>query len=86
MGVLNRSARGFSADNLTDRAAALTYYGVLAIFPTILALGLDPRFDWTFRDATIDPEPRTRWRLARPRRIFSNAIQELGAQPWVRQE
>jgi membrane protein len=38
MGVLKRSARGFSADNLTDRAAALTYYGIQAVFPAILAL------------------------------------------------
>jgi membrane protein len=38
VGVLKRSARGFSADNLTDRAAALTYYGIQAIFPAILAL------------------------------------------------
>lgn len=37
-GVLKRSAKGFSADNLTDRAAALTYYGIQAIFPAILAL------------------------------------------------
>jgi membrane protein len=37
-GVLRRSARGFSADNLTDRAAALTYYGIQAIFPALLAL------------------------------------------------
>jgi membrane protein len=28
----------FSRDNLTDWAAALTYYGILAIFPAILAL------------------------------------------------
>jgi membrane protein len=38
LGVLKRSARGFSADNLTDRAAALTYYGIQAIFPALLAL------------------------------------------------
>jgi membrane protein len=38
MGVLKRSAKGFSADNLTDWAAALTYYGVQAIFPALLAL------------------------------------------------
>ena len=38
VGVLKRSARGFSADNLTDWAAALTYYGIQAIFPALLAL------------------------------------------------
>ncbi len=37
-GVLRRSAKGFSADNLTDWAAALTYYGIQAIFPALLAL------------------------------------------------
>jgi membrane protein len=30
--------REFKQDNLTDWAAALTYYGILAIFPAILAL------------------------------------------------
>jgi len=38
LGVLRRTAKGFSADNLTDWAAALTYYGVLAIFPALIAL------------------------------------------------
>ncbi len=38
LGVLKRTGRGFSADNLTDWAAALTYYGVLAIFPALIAL------------------------------------------------
>lgn len=37
-GVLKRSAKGFSADNLTDWAAALTYYGIQSIFPALLAL------------------------------------------------
>ena len=37
-GVLKRTIREFRADNVTDWAAALTYYGVLAIFPAILAL------------------------------------------------
>jgi membrane protein len=37
-GVLKRTVRAFKADNVTDWAAALTYYGVLAIFPAILAL------------------------------------------------
>jgi membrane protein len=38
MDTLKRTIREFKADNLTDWAAALTYYGVLAIFPAILAL------------------------------------------------
>ncbi len=37
-GVFKRTIREFSADNLTDSAAALTYYGVLAIFPALIAL------------------------------------------------
>ncbi len=36
--VLKRTVREFKDDNLTDWAAALTYYGVLAIFPALLAL------------------------------------------------
>jgi membrane protein len=37
-GVLKRTVSEFRADTLTDLAAALTYYGVLAIFPAIIAL------------------------------------------------
>jgi membrane protein len=37
-GVLKRTATEFKEDSLTDWAAALTYYGVLAIFPALLAL------------------------------------------------
>lgn len=37
-GVLKRSAKEFQGDNLTDWAAALTYYGVLSLFPAIIAL------------------------------------------------
>jgi membrane protein len=37
-GVLKRTVREFKEDNLTDWAAALTYYGILAIFPALLAL------------------------------------------------
>ncbi|MFL5832561.1 MAG: YihY/virulence factor BrkB family protein [Solirubrobacterales bacterium] len=38
LGVLKRTVREFKEDNLTDWAAALTYYGVLSIFPALLAL------------------------------------------------
>jgi membrane protein len=37
-GALRRTVREFQDDNLTDRAAALTYYGVLSLFPGILVL------------------------------------------------
>ncbi|MER7733970.1 YihY/virulence factor BrkB family protein [Streptomyces erythrochromogenes] len=36
--VLRGTAREFRDDELADRAAALTYYGVLAIFPALLVL------------------------------------------------
>ncbi|RIV38068.1 YihY/virulence factor BrkB family protein [Micromonospora radicis] len=36
--ALRRTMREFSADRLTDWAAALTYYGVLSIFPGLLVL------------------------------------------------
>jgi membrane protein len=37
-GVFKRTVREFKEDNLTDLAAALTYYGILAIFPAMIAL------------------------------------------------
>jgi membrane protein len=36
--ALKRSGKEFREDNLTDWAAALTYYGVLAIFPALIVL------------------------------------------------
>ncbi len=36
--TLKRTLKEFSADQLTDRAAALTYYAVLALFPALIAL------------------------------------------------
>jgi membrane protein len=37
-GVLRRTVREFREDDLTDWAAALTYYGMLAIFPALIVL------------------------------------------------
>src|SRR4051812_12902869 len=37
-GTLKRTVREFKEDNLTDWAAALTYYSILSIFPALLAL------------------------------------------------
>jgi membrane protein len=37
-GVLKRTVTEFKEDNLTDWAAALTYYGVLSIFPALIVL------------------------------------------------
>jgi membrane protein len=38
MATLKRTLKGFKKDNLSDWAAALTYYGVLAVFPMLAAL------------------------------------------------
>lgn len=38
LATLKRTVTEFKEDNLTDRAAALTYYGVLSIFPALIAL------------------------------------------------
>ncbi|MFE1553165.1 YihY/virulence factor BrkB family protein [Streptomyces sp. NPDC058718] len=38
MAVLRGTLKEFKDDELTDRAAALTYYGVLALFPALLVL------------------------------------------------
>ena len=37
-GVLRRTVTEFKEDNLTDWAATLTYYGILALFPGLLVL------------------------------------------------
>src|ERR1700750_738473 len=36
--TLKRTFQEFQEDNLTDWAASLTYYGLLAIFPAVIAL------------------------------------------------
>jgi membrane protein len=62
MGTLKRTVKEFMEDNLTDWAAALTYYGVLALFPALIALlsivGLltDPR---TLTDALTAVVPQS---------------------------
>jgi len=38
LSVLKRTVKEFRADNLTDWAAALTYYTVLSLFPALIAL------------------------------------------------
>src|SRR3954471_14529274 len=60
LATLKRTLKEFSEDNLTDWAAALTYYGVQALFPALLAVlsivGLvtDPR---TLTDAVTAVVP-----------------------------
>jgi membrane protein len=59
-GTLKRTLKEFSEDGLTDWAAALTYYGVLAIFPalvgllSIIGLLVDPK---TLTDALTSVVP-----------------------------
>lgn len=36
--ILKRTVKEFKRDELTDRAAGLTYYGILALFPALLVL------------------------------------------------
>jgi YihY family inner membrane protein len=38
MGAIKRTVKEYKVDNLSDWAAALTYYGVLSIFPALLVL------------------------------------------------
>jgi membrane protein len=74
--ALKRSAKEFKEDNLTDWAAALTYYGVLAIFPALIVLvsvlGLvgesatDPLID---NLGSVAPGPA--------KEIFTSAIENL---------
>jgi membrane protein len=74
--VLKRTVGEFKEDNLTDWAAALTYYGVLAIFPALIVLvsilGLvgesatDPLIE---NLGTVAPGPA--------KEIFTNAIENL---------
>jgi membrane protein len=36
--ILKRAVKEFQADNLTDWGAALTYYGVMSLFPMLIVL------------------------------------------------
>ncbi len=76
LGVLKRTIKEFRDDNLTDWAAALTYYGILSIFPALLVfvsvLGLigesatEPLLD---NLSTVAPGPA--------QEIFTSAIENL---------
>jgi membrane protein len=76
LGVLKRTVAEFREDNLTDWAAALTYYGILSIFPALLVvvsvLGVvgesatQPLLD---NLGTVAPGPA--------QEIFENAIRNL---------
>ena len=74
--VLKRTVREFGHDNLTDWAAALTYYGILSLFPAIIVLTsllalLGPSATQTLIDNINTTVP------GQGRDILVNAIQEL---------
>ena len=75
-GVVKRTVREFRHDNVTDWAAALTYYGVLSIFPAIIALvsilgvlGRSATQPLVNNLAKVAPGPA--------RQIFTSAVQNL---------
>ncbi|MEU5524834.1 YihY/virulence factor BrkB family protein [Streptomyces sp. NPDC047860] len=75
--ALKGSLREFKDDELTDRAAALTYYGVLSLFPALLALvsilGLTGR-------STTDTVLENLQKLTAPgaaRDIITQAVEQL---------
>ncbi len=75
-GVLKRTFREFKEDNLTDWAAALTYYGILSIFPMLIVLvsilglvGTSATQPLIENLKTVAPGPASQ--------IFTSAIQNL---------
>jgi membrane protein len=62
-GTLKRAGKGFSRDNLTDWAAALTYYAVLSLFPAIIAL-------ISILGLVVDPATITR--------VITDVVSQLG--------
>jgi membrane protein len=77
--VLKRTAKEFKRDNLTDLAAALTYYGVLAIFPALIViisiLGL---LGHSVTDSLVNNLAKLTPGTARS--IFTNAVNNIEAQ------
>jgi membrane protein len=76
--VLKRTVKGFGWDNLTDWAAALTYYSVLSIFPALFVLTallgmLGPQSTQTLIDNINQVVP------GQGKEILINAIRELQA-------
>ncbi|MFE9172267.1 YihY/virulence factor BrkB family protein [Streptomyces kebangsaanensis] len=76
LAVLRRVLKEFKDDELTDRAAALTYYGVLSLFPALLVLvsllGVAGRSATT---QVLDNLQKLTPGAARD--IISNAVQQL---------
>jgi membrane protein len=75
-GVLKRTIREFQEDGLTDWAAALTYYGVLAVFPAlVVVVSLLGLMGESATQALIDNLGAVTPGAARD--IFTTAIEEL---------
>jgi membrane protein len=74
--VLRRTMKEFKDDELTDRAAALTYYSILSLFPALLVLisvlGLVGR---SATNAVLDN--LTRLTPGAARDVLTNAVQQL---------
>ncbi|MGH2948962.1 MAG: YihY/virulence factor BrkB family protein [Solirubrobacteraceae bacterium] len=64
-GTLRRTVSGVKADNITDWAAALTYYGVLSLFPALIAL-------ISLVGLVVDPATVTR--------VLTDTVSQLGPQ------
>lgn len=61
--TVKRSATEFKKDNITDWAAALTYYGVLSLFPALIALV-------SIAGLVVDPQTLVR--------VLTDTIAQLG--------
>jgi len=62
-GTVKRTVREFKDDNLTDWAAALTYYAVLSLFPALIAL-------MSILGLVVDPKTITR--------VVTDIVSQLG--------
>lgn len=76
--VLKRTVKEFQQDELADRAAGLTYYGILAVFPALLVLvsllGIaGPSATRTVLDSIEALAPEA------AREMFTNAVAQLQA-------
>ena len=68
LGTGKRVVSGFRDDNVTDWAAALTYYAVLSIFPAFIAL-------ISILGLVVDPQTITR--------VITDTVSQLGPESAV---
>jgi membrane protein len=68
VGTVKRTIRDFREDNLTDWAAALTYYAVLSLFPALVAL-------ISILGLVVDPQTITR--------VITDVVSQLGPESAV---